>query len=39
MRLGKKYIKGVDGKQIYQAVLENNITDVESFKKFVGIMP
>ncbi len=38
MRQGKKYIKGVDGKIIYQAVLENGVTDVESFKKFAGIV-
>lgn len=35
MREGKKYIKGVDGKFIYKAVLENGITSVEDFKKFL----
>lgn len=35
MRQGKKYIEGVDGKLIYNAVLENGITDVESFKEFL----
>lgn len=38
MRLGKKYIKGIDGKLIYQAVLENSITDIEGFKKFAGML-
>ncbi len=36
MKQGKKYIKGVDGKLIYQAVLEHGIVDAESFKRFLG---
>jgi hypothetical protein len=35
MREGKKYKTGVDGKLIYKAVLENGITNVEDFKKFL----
>jgi|SRR3989344_542459 len=38
MRQGKKYVKGVDGRLIYQAVLEKEITTVEDFKKFAGIV-
>jgi hypothetical protein len=36
MREGKKYVKGVDGKLIYQAVLEKGIKSVEDFKKLLG---
>jgi hypothetical protein len=35
MRKGKKYQKGVDGKLIYQAVLEKEISGIEEFKKFI----
>lgn len=34
MREGRKYIKGVDGKLIYQAVLENGIKTIDEFKQF-----
>jgi hypothetical protein len=37
MREGKKYVKGVDGRLIYKAVLEDGITSVEEFKKFIKI--
>ncbi len=33
MRKDEKYVKGVDGKLIYSAVLEKGIKDVEEFKK------
>ena len=33
MRQGIKYIKGVDGKKIYKAVLEEGISSVQDFKK------
>ncbi|MBI2047519.1 MAG: hypothetical protein HYT27_00100 [Parcubacteria group bacterium] len=35
MRQGKKYIKGVDGKLIYKAVLESNIITLKDFKEFL----
>jgi hypothetical protein len=35
MREGRKYIKGVDGKLIYQAVLENGIKTIDEFKQFL----
>ena len=38
MRQGKKYIKGIDGKLVYQAVLEHGISDAESFRRFAKII-
>jgi len=35
MREGRKYVEGVDGSLIYKAVLENEITNPEDFKKFL----
>ncbi len=35
MQQGKKYVKGVDGKLIYKAVLENGITTPKEFEEFL----
>jgi hypothetical protein len=35
MRQGKKYLNGVDGRLIYKAVLENNISTPDDFKEFL----
>jgi hypothetical protein len=35
MRQGKKYVKGVDGRRIYQAVLEGGITTPKEFETFL----
>ncbi|MCX6740372.1 MAG: hypothetical protein NTZ49_04040 [Candidatus Parcubacteria bacterium] len=37
MKENKKYTKGINGKLIYKAVLENGITNVEDFNKFLRI--
>jgi hypothetical protein len=34
---GEKYVKGVDGKLIYTAVLEKNISTIEEFTKFAKL--
>lgn len=35
MKENDKYAKGIDGKFIYKAVLENGVTNVEDFDKFL----
>ncbi len=35
MKQNRKYIKGVDGRMIYQAVLENNVTTPQEFEEFL----
>ena len=37
MKQGKKYIKNVDGKMIYEAVLENDISSLEGFEEFLRV--